>query len=508
MRVEPDPPLAAGEAAVAPKRRTRGAISDFGPIAFVLGIVLSVLALAMIPSILVDLVAGRPDWEAFLFSAGATGFFGVTLLLMHRRAPSRPLSAREAFLMITLVWTVTAVVAAVPLAFSEFGLSAADAFFEAMSGLTTTGSTVLVGLDMAPPGLLLWRALLQWLGGIGIIVMGIAILPVLSVGGMQLFRIERSDLSEKVLPRAAQVASAIGGVYLGLTVICAVLYWSAGMTAFEAAAHAMTTIATGGYSTSDASIGGFGNPAIEWTAILFMILGGIPFGLYVQALRGHPMALAADVQVRWFLGILLGGALLLAAWVLLDDRMEGAGALRHALFTTVSVVTGTGYASTDYGQWGPFAVALLFFLMCVGGCTGSTTGGIKVFRFTVLYAVARVQMQRLLQPSGVFRALYNDRPISDAAAISVLAFIFVFALSFAVLATLLSLLGLDYLTAMSASLTALANVGPGLGEIVGPAGNFASLPDSAKWLLAFGMLLGRLELFTVLVLFTPAFWRA
>ncbi len=481
---------------------------DLQPVLQVVGVVLCILAVAMLPSMLVDLAAGNPDWQVFLASAAFTGFVGVSLLLMHRHAAPRGLTAREAFLLTSLVWLVTAAFAALPLAFAGLGLSAADAFFEAMSGLTTTGSTVIVGLDRAPPGLLLWRALLQWLGGIGIIVMGVAILPMLRIGGMQLFRTESSDLSEKILPRATQLATGIGGIYLALSLLCAALYWGAGMTAFEALAHAMTTIATGGFSTRDASLGHFGSPAIEWIAIVFMTAGGIPFVLYLQFLRGRRDALMGDVQVRWYLAGLLVASLLLALWLVLHGHAGPPEAIRQALFTTISVVTGTGFATVDYGAWGTFPTAYLFFLMCVGGCTGSTTGGIKVFRFVVLYAVARVQFLRLLQPNGVFRALYNDRPISDATAISVLAFLFAFAASFAVLAVLLALLGLDYLTAMSAALTALANVGPGLGEIVGPAGNFSPLPEAAKWLLAFGMLLGRLELFTVLVLLLPAFWRA
>ncbi len=473
-----------------------------------IGFLLVILALFMTPPLVADLASGHPDWEVFLIAAGSTAFAGVSLILMNRRRDGFEINTRQGFLLTALAWLVTAIFAALPLAMSGLGLTTAEAFFEAMSGLTTTGSTVIRDLDAAPPGILLWRGILQWLGGIGIIVMGVAILPLLSVGGMQLLRTESSDLSEKILPRAAQIASAIGVIYLAFTMACGALYWSAGMSVFEATVHAMTTIATGGFSTSDASLGYFGSAAIEWIAIVFMIVGGIPFVLYIQATQGDLRPLARDVQVRWFLSIILGATVALTLWVNWNDKFEGHDAIRHALFTTVTVVTGTGYASTDYGIWGAFPIALVFFLMCVGGCTGSTTGGIKVFRFTVLYAVARVQVHRLLQPSGVFRAFYNNRPIPDAAAISVMAFFFIFALSFTFLTLVLSLLGLDYLTAMSASITSLANVGPGLGEVVGPAANFAALPEPAKWMLAFGMLLGRLELFTVLVLLAPAFWRA
>ncbi len=474
----------------------------------VLGIVLLVLALAMLPSMLADLVAGHSDWQVFLLSASCTAFIGVSLILMTTGASRTPeLTVRQGFLLTTLTWVTTTAFAALPFAFSDLHLGVAGAFFEAMSGITTTGSTVIVGLESAPPGILLWRAMLQWLGGIGIIVMGIAILPMLSIGGMQLFRTESTDSSEKILPRAAQIATNIALIYLLLSLLCAAIYWLFGMSWFDAAAHAMTTIATGGYSTYDASIGHFASPAIEWTAITFMIVGGIPFVLYVQILRGQKVQLFHDVQVRWFLGILVIGTSLLAFWLSRQGLMDGHGGLRHAAFATVSVVTGTGYAASDFNAWGTFPVGVIFFLMCIGGCSGSTTGGMKVFRFTVLYQIARVQVLRLLQPSGVFRPIYNGQPVTDQTAISILGFVFVFALTFAILSILLSFLGLDYLTAMSGALSALANVGPGLGDLIGPAKNFAALPDAAKWLLSAGMLLGRLELFTVLVLLAPAFWR-
>jgi trk system potassium uptake protein len=485
----------------------RPALLDLRPILLVVGILLVILALFMAPPMVADMAAGHADWQVFLVAGAVTLFIGVSLMLMNRTPGFGELTGRQAFLLTTAVWVVMALFAALPFAFSELQLSAADAVFEAMSGITTTGATVIAGLDAAPPGILLWRAILQWLGGIGIIVMGVAILPILSIGGMQLVRAESSDLSEKILPRAAQIASAIGLIYLGLTLVCAILYWYAGMAPFDAAAHAMTTIATGGFSTLDASIGGFQSATIEWIAVVFMVLGGLPFVLYIQATHGNAMALLRDAQVRWFLGIVALASLGIALWLTVTSEVMPHDALRHACFNTISLITGTGYASTDYGLWGTFPFAALFFLMCVGGCTGSTTGGIKVFRFTVMHAVAKNQIARLVRPHGVFLPTFNGRPLPDAAAISVMAFVFMFGLSFAVIALALSMLGLDYMTAMSGSVTALANVGPGFGDIIGPSGNFSSLPASAKWLLAGAMLLGRLELFTVLILFTAAFWR-
>jgi trk system potassium uptake protein len=482
-------------------------VLDLRPIFLVIGILLIILAVFMAPPMIADMAVGHPDWQVFLAAGAVTLFAGVSLVLMNRTPDFGELSGRQAFLLTTAVWVALTIFAALPLAFSELELSTADAVFEAMSGITTTGATVITDLDYAPPGILLWRAILQWLGGIGFIVMGVAILPILRVGGMQLVRAESSDLSEKILPRAAQVASAIGFIYLGFTLLCAALYWWVGMTPFEAAAHAMTTIATGGYSTRDPSIGGFGSPAVEAIAIAFMLIGALPFVLYIQAANGQLRPLYADAQVRWFFGITATFVVMITLWLALIEKLAPVEAFRYASFNVVSLITTTGYASIDYGLWGTFPVAALFFLMAVGGCTGSTSGGIKIFRFVVLHAVARNQFARLIRPHGVFVPTFNARPLPEAAAIAVMAFIFMFGLSFALVALALSALGLDYLTAMSSAITALANVGPGLGPIVGPAGTFAPLHDGAKWVLSFAMLIGRLELFTVLVLLTPAFWR-
>jgi trk system potassium uptake protein TrkH len=462
-----------------------GSVTDFRPVFFVIGLLLMTIALAMMAPAIADGVAGNPDWLVFLSSAMFTLFLGGCLTLVNRTGDSR-LTVRQAFILTT---------------------SYTDAYFEAMSGLTTTGSTVIVGLDDAPPGILLWRALLQWLGGIGIIVTAVAILPMLRIGGMQLFRTESSDLSEKVLPRAAQLAGAIGLIYLGLTIINALAYWLVGMSVFDAICHAMTTIATGGYSTSDSSIGHFDNPAIEGIATVFMVLGSLPFVLYLQAVRGHGRALWRDTQVRWFLGIIVAALLALSGWQWIANDAAVDDAVRQAAFNAVSVITGTGYSSSDFSAWGSFALPLFTVLMFIGGCTGATTGGIKVFRFQVLYATARAQILQLIQPHGVVTMTFNRRPLPETVPGAVMGFFFLFILSFGVLAMALSLMGLDYLTSVSGAATAIANVGPGLGPVIGPSGTFQPLPDAAKWLLSFGMLLGRLELFTVLVLLIPSFWR-
>jgi len=479
---------------------------DPRPVVFVLGVLLSILAVAMLVPAAADLVVGNPDWQVFLVSAAITLFVSVSMVLSTRSAV-KGFNIRQAFVMTTFAWVLIAVFGALPFAFSVLALSPTDAFFEAMSGITTTGSTVIVGLDHAPPGLLLWRAILQWLGGIGIIVTALAILPVLRVGGMQLFRVEAFE-TDKVLPRAAELAAGISSIYVTLTLATLMGYLAAGMTGFDALAHALTSIATGGYSTRDASFGHWPNDAgVQWVGSVAMVAGALPFVLYLRAVRGEPLALLRDSQVRWLLTILAGAIALTTAVLVESDTLPLAEALRHGTFNVISVMTGTGYASTDFGVWGGFVVVLMFILMFIGGCAGSTSCGIKIFRIQIVYAEARVQLRRLMQPNGVFIPYYNKRPIPDSVARGVMGFFFLYMVSFGVLAMALGLLGLDFITAVSGAATAISNVGPGLGATIGPSGTFTSLPDAAKWLLSAGMLLGRLELFTVLVLFSPAFWR-
>ncbi len=479
---------------------------DFRPVLYIVGILLTTLAVAMCAPMAASLLTGHPDWLVFAGSGGLTVFIGVTLLLSTRSA-EKQLSIRHAFVLTTASWLILVVFAALPFAFAGLGLTFTDAFFEAMSGLTTTGSTVMSSLDQAPVGILLWRSILQWLGGIGIIVMSIAILPMLRIGGNQLFRMESSDRSQKVMPRVTQIASGVGLVYLALTMICAVALWAVGMSGFDAIAHAMTTVATGGFSTRDGSIGAFANPAAEIIIVLFMFLGALPFVLYVQALRGRPRSLIKDDQVRWFVIIAATFITVVTVAHYLRNDVGIGRALRESAFNTLSIMTGTGYSSTDYTAWGTFSIGIFFFIMFIGGCAGSTTCSIKVFRFHVLYETSKAQMKQLIRPHGVFIATFNGRPISEDVASSVMSFFFLFATIFAILAGLLHFLGLDFVTAVSGAATALCNVGPALGNLIGPTGNFASLPDSAKWVLSAGMLLGRLELFTVLVLFAPWFWR-
>ncbi len=476
------------------------------PILLVVGILLTILGIAMLFPTLVDLQSAHSDWQVFLVSSGVTLFVGVGLWITNA-APVESLTLRQAFLLTTIAWVAVVMFAAVPLYLCGLELSVTDAVFEAMSGLTTTGSTVIVGLDDAPPGILLWRAILQWLGGVGIIVMAIAVLPMLQVGGMQLFHLESSDRSDKILPRATHFVASIAAVYGLLTLACATGYSICGMGNLDAVAHAMTTVATGGYSTKDGSFGHFQNPSADYVAVVFMIAGGLPFTLYLVALRGSFRPIWKDPQVRLFAALLV---LLISAMTLyqvIKELNTPSDAVRYAAFNVVSVMTGTGYATTDYGAWGAYAVTVFFFTMFIGGCAGSTSCGVKIFRVHVLWAAAEAEVRRLTLPHGVFTPRYGGRPLGEDVISSVTSFLFLFLILFAALSFALALMGLDPLTAISASATALANVGPGLGDVVGPSGSFASLPDLAKWLLSLGMLLGRLELFTVLVMFTPRFWR-
>ncbi|MEM7739187.1 MAG: TrkH family potassium uptake protein [Pseudomonadota bacterium] len=486
---------------------------DFRPVFLVIGLFVAVLGASMVVPIAANVLDGREEarfsTHAFVASAVVLMVFGGGLALSCRGKVER-LSTRQGFLITTASWLALAVGAALPLGVGPNGMSPTDAFFEAMSALTTTGATVMTGLDDQPAGLLLWRSMLQWFGGIGVVIMAIAVLPFLSIGGMQLFRLESSDKSDKILPGADDLAAAVFGLYVAMTALCFFAYWFFGMEAFDALNHAMTTVATGGFSTKDASFGYFLDSAaingpIDIVAVVFMIAGSLPFGLYLLVLRGKG-AILEDSQVRFFLGLVVFFISLMTIRMFFALDYELVEALRFSSFNIVSIMTGTGYASTDYNAWGPFALGVFFCVMFLGGCAGSTSCGLKVFRLQVALAALSVYTQKLAHPHRVTVARYNGRPLDNSVFRSVLTFFFIYFAVFATVAVGLSLFELDPVTALSAAGSAIANVGPGLGDIVGPAGNYGSLPEGAKWLLSAAMLLGRLELFTVLVLFVPSFW--
>ena len=482
-------------------------MANIRSIFFVVGLLLVILSMSMAIPAIADAASAGQVWPHFLISAAISLFSGMALVLGARGAPLI-MGVKEAFVLTSISWLIVTLYASLPIFLSMPELGFASAFFESMSGLTTTGSTILANLDNTAVGILLWRAILQWLGGIGIIVMAIAVLPVLSVGGMQLFRTELSNHSKKLLPRAAPTAAWIAITYATLTLTWAIALWLAGMNPFEAICHAMTTIATGGFSTSDGSIGSFNSSAIDWIIIAGMLVGGLPFMLYLQAVRGQPLAVLRDSQVQCFIGISLVAAALVTAWIVYQLDAPFSVAIRYATFSTTSIITGTGFTTTPFDSWGSFPVTILFFLMFVGGCTGSTTGGIKVFRFQVLFGNIISELSHFVRPHMITSPRFNGKPVPESVINAVKAFFFVFVLSFICTTLLLSLHGYDFLTSASAAATAISNVGPGLGPIVGPASNYAEMEDSAKWILSAAMLLGRLELFTVLLLFLPRFWRS
>ncbi len=481
---------------------------DFRPISASLGILIVALGTMMMVPAFVDLVHGDPGWIAFVTSAVVTVFVGAMLWLTGRESEVARLSIRQAFLLTSLSWLVLSAFGAIPFMISQAGLSFTRAYFEAMSGLTTTGATVLGDLDAVSPGVLTWRSLLQWYGGVGIIVVAIAILPTLQIGGMQLFRTEYSEKTDKALPRVTQIANGIIAAYILLSLACAGAYFAAGMSTFDAVNHAMTTLATGGFSTRDASLAAFRSDAIEYIAIVFMIAGALPMLLYVRALGGDLTALFRNYQVRLFLGILAGLTVLSVVQQRLSGTASGVDALRRALFNVTALITTTGFVTSDYANWISVSDALFFCIMFLGACTGSTAGGIKIFRIAIIAATVLQHFKRVIYPHGVFPIRYGGVPIGDDVVASVMSFLFLYVLTFIAVAITLSLMGYDFLTAFSAAIACLTGVGASVGPVLGVAGHYGPLKDEALWLLAFTMLVGRLELFTVYVLLLPRFWRA
>ena len=458
----------------------------------------------------VILLAGSEAPNAMAFAESAAIVWGLGILGMAAtyRKP-RDLKPRYMFVLTVSSWFIIALFSSLPFYLSDLGISAADAFFEGTSGITTAGATVLSGLDDMDRDLLIWRSILQWIGGIGIIGMFVAVLPFLRVGGMRLFATESSEWTDKALPRMKTLSRGLLVVYLAFSIIAVVTYWFSGMTLFDAFNHGLTSIATGGFSTSDLSMGKF-NDLILMEATFFMIIGSLPFFLFVREMHGQHGVLFRDQQVRLFLAILFFVPLLLTLyrWMVSPVPFDPIHNYASTLFNVTSVVTTTGYASEDYSAWGPLAFVLFFFLMFVGGCSGSTAGGMKIFRFQLSLIILREQLMRLLHPRAVLTRNYNGRAVSDEIISSMIAYTFIFLLCLLLITVALAAMQLDFVTALSGALTSLTNVGPGLGDIIGPAGNFGPLPDAAKWVLSVGMLMGRLEILSVVIVLSPAFWRS
>tara|TARA_B100000767_G_scaffold167389_1_gene156754 strand:- start:1160 stop:2293 length:1134 start_codon:yes stop_codon:yes gene_type:complete len=376
-----------------------------------------------------------------------------------------------------------------------------------MSGITTTGSTIISNLDQAPKAILLWRAILQWLGGIGIIVMAITLMPIMNVGGMQLFKISSNDTSEKILPKSKEIALRLIYIYFVLTSLCAITYNIFGMNVFDSLTHSMTTIATGGFSNYNESIGYFNSISIEISSMIFIILGSLPFIAYIKFLNGNKKIFISDVQIRSFIKIIFFSVFILFIYLVIQNKDISQIGLRSIFFNVISILTGTGYVTGEFDDWGNFPLIFFLALMFIGGCAGSTTCGIKIFRIQILYLFIVNQLKKIIYPKGIFIIKYDKNNVDDKFMASIVSFIYLYLIIFFLITAFLSLSGLDFVTAISGAATSISNVGPGMGSTIGPSGNFSSLPEVSKWILSLGMILGRLELFAILVLFLPSFWR-
>ena len=478
-------------------------MSNYKTVFFTLGILQIILGIFMLIPIFVQFFFKEID-SSFFGASIITIIFG-TLFFLSNLDHDKKLNLQQAFLLTALSWLSIAIFGSLPLIFSEVNFSFTNAFFESMSGITTTGSTIIPNLEEMPKAILLWRAILQWLGGIGIIVMAITLMPIMNVGGMQLFKISNSDSSEKILPKSKEIALRLIYIYSGLTTLCAISYKILGMNTFDSITHSMTTIATGGFSNYNESIGFFNSFSIEISAMIFIILGSLPFIAYIKFLNGNKRIFFSDIQIRTFLKIILISILILSIYLFLDKSSELN--FRTVLFNVISILTGTGYVNAQFDNWGGFPLIIFISLMFIGGCAGSTTCGIKIFRFQILYSFVLNQLKKIIYPKGIFVLKYNQSPVDDKFTASIISFIYMYLVIFFAITALLSLTGLDFITSISGAATSISNVGPGLGSTIGPNGNFSSLPDISKWILSFGMILGRLELFAILVLFLPSFWR-
>jgi len=478
-------------------------MSNYKTVFFTLGILQIILGIFMLVPIIAQFIYDQLD-SSFFGASIITIIFG-TLFFLSNLDHDRKLTLQQAFLLTTLSWLSIAIFGSLPFVLSNVNFTFTNAFFESMSGITTTGSTIISNLESMPKGILLWRALLQWLGGIGIIIMAITLMPIMNVGGMQLFKISNNDSSEKILPKSKEIALRLIYIYSGLTFLCGLSYKTLGMSIFDSLTHSMTTIATGGFSNYNESIGFFNSFLIEISAMIFIILGSLPFIAYIKFLSGNKRIFFSDIQIITFIKIIIISVIILTIYLTINNSVELN--FRSILFNIISILTGTGYVNAQFDNWGGFPLILFLGLMFIGGCAGSTTCGIKIFRIQILYSFVINQLKKIIYPKGVFVLKYNQSPVDNKFIASIISFIYMYFVIFFIITALLSLTGLDFITSISGAATSISNVGPGLGSIIGPNGNFSSLPEASKWILSIGMILGRLELFAILVLFLPSFWR-
>ena len=480
-------------------------MSNYKTVFFTLGILQIILGVSMIFPIIIQFIFDELD-SSFISASLITIIFG-TLFFLSNLEQNKQLNLQHAFLLTALSWVSVALFGSLPFIFSNLNLTITDSFFESMSGITTTGSTIITDLDSAPKAILLWRAILQWLGGIGIIVMAITLMPIMNVGGMQLFKVSNSDTSEKILPKTKEISIRLIIIYLVLTFLCALFYKVFGMKYFDSLTHSMTTIATGGFSNYNESIGYFNSINIEITSMIFIILGSIPFIAYIKFLSGKKKIFFTDTQISSFIKIIFFSILFLFFYLTIFYKGFSEVSLRSITFNVISILTGTGYVTQNFDNWGSFPLIYFLALMFIGGCAGSTTCGIKIFRIQILYSFLKNQLKKIIYPRGIFIIKYDNNNVDEKFMASIISFIYLYIIIFFIIAALLSLTGLDFTTSISGAATSISNVGPGLGELIGPNGNFSRLPDFSKWVLSFGMILGRLELFAILVLFLPSFWQ-
>ena len=480
-------------------------MSNYKTVFFTLGILQVILGISMVFPIIVQIIFGELD-SSFISASLITIVFG-TLFFLSNLEHDRKINFQQAFLLTALSWISVAIFGSLPFIFSDLNLSITDAFFESMSGITTTGSTIITDLDSTPKSVLVWRAILQWLGGIGIIVMAITLMPIMNVGGMQLLKVSSGDASEKILPKTKEITIRLIIIYVALTLLCTLFYKIFGMKFFDSFTHSMTTIATGGFSNYNDSIGHFNNFKIEITSMIFIILGSIPFIAYIKYLNGNKKIFITDVQIKSFIKIIFFSILILFIYLAIFNKSFSEISLRSISFNVISILTGTGYVTTNFDTWGNFPLIYFLILMFIGGCAGSTTCGIKIFRVQILYLFLKNQLKKMIYPRGIFVLKYDNNNVNEKFMASIIAFIYLYIIIFFIIAALLSLTGLDFTTSISGAATSISNVGPGLGKLIGPNGNFSQLPDFSKWVLSLGMLLGRLELFAILVLFFPSFWQ-
>ncbi|MEI2301248.1 TrkH family potassium uptake protein [Ensifer sp. MJa1] len=464
------------------------------------------LSLAMLLPALIDLIHGHPNWKIFAVTAFATGGLSLTTMAATQGGPP-PFNRKMGFLVVNLLWIVVSLIGAMPFWLSSLKLDFARALFESVSGITTTGSTVITGLDFAPPGILLWRSLLHWLGGIGIVALGLFVMPYLRVGGMSFFKMESSDTTEKPFARIVTFTRAFILIYVALTVACTVIYSYLGMSRFDAFNHAMSTIATGGFATHDASLGYYKSLPILWVATGFMTLSSLPFSVLIIFIVRGRLDTLKDPQIIVFLSYLTLLALAASLYQRVVNGVAANEALAHGFFTVTSILSTTGFASDDYMLWGEFIVALAFAATFIGGCSGSTAGGMKAYRFIIMFNSIRAGLFKLIYPNAIHTVRYGKTLVDIDVQRTVFMFFTAYMFIWALGSLAMGAMGYDFLTAMSAIATALSNVGAGLGPIIGPAGNFSTLSDPALYLLSVMMLLGRLEILTVLVILTPLFWK-